>query len=181
MKTVFFSLLLLSALTARAQFLPGAAGSSAPTAPAGAGTTPTPSVARAERLTAQMTRELRLNGFQTNRLRAINTDKAAKLDVAERQLAAQPARLDQQRQAIARERDQELQAVLSTDQYTDYFDARARYQQLDRDYARSASASLLINEVRNPTPVRDNNAVMGPAKTGKEARRSVPLGRTLRQ
>jgi len=128
-----------------------------------------------------MARELRLNGFQANRLRTINQDKATRLDAAERQLAGQPTRLEQQRQTLARERDQELQAVLSTDQYTDYFDARARYQQLDRDYARSASASLLVNAVQNPAPVRDNNAVMGPAKTGKEARRPAPLGRTLRQ
>jgi hypothetical protein len=137
---------------------------------------------RAEYLSDQMTRDLRLNGYQSARLRAINADKIGKLEVAERQYAKDPAQLDKQSKAIARERDQELQAVLSTDQYTDYFDARKRYAQADRNYARNASASILVNSVQNPAPVRANDATIAPAKTTKETRRTgEPFGRTLRQ
>jgi len=125
---------------------------------------------RAERLSDQMTRDLRLNGYQSARLRAINADKITKLATAERQYANSPEQLDKQ-----------LQGVLSTDQYTDYFDARKRYAQADREYSRNASASILVNSVQNPAPVRANNATIAPAKTKETRRAGEPFGRTLRQ
>jgi len=136
---------------------------------------------RAERLSDQMTRDLRLNGYQSARLRAINADKITKLATAERQYANSPEQLDKQSKAIALERDTELQGVLSTDQYTDYFDARKRYAQADREYSRNASASILVNSVQNPAPVRANNATIAPAKTKETRRAGEPFGRTLRQ
>ncbi|MGI4735931.1 MAG: hypothetical protein ACRYG7_12215 [Janthinobacterium lividum] len=135
---------------------------------------------RAEHLSDQMTRDLRLNGYQSARLRAINSDKITKLESAERQYAKNPDQLDQQTKAIARERDAELQTVLTTDQYTDYFDARKRYAQADRNYAHNATASNLINSVQNPTPVRANNAVLRPSKPKETKRSGEPFGRTLR-
>jgi hypothetical protein len=136
---------------------------------------------RAEHLSDQMTRDLRLNGYQAARLRAINTDKITKLEAAERQYAKSPDQLDKQSKVIARERDQELQAVLSTDQYTDYFDARKRYTQADRDYSHNASASILVNSVQNPAPVRANDATIAPTKTKDTRRSGEPFGRTVRQ
>ncbi len=180
MKSAFAFLLLATALTARAQ----------QTTPA----TPMPrdktqqsprlnpaTSDRAESLSTQMTRDLRLNGYQAARLRAINADKTAKLEAAERQYANSPEQLDKQSKAIARERDTELQGVLSTDQYTDYFDARKRYAQADREYSRNASASILVNSVQNPAPVRANNATIAPTKTKETRRAGEPFGRTLRQ
>ena len=139
---------------------------------------------RAEHLSDQMTRDLRLNGYQAERLRAINGDKIGKLAAAEQQYAKNPAMLSKQSQAIAKERDTELQAVLSTDQYTDYFDARKRYAQADQHYAHDPSAALLVNSVQNPTPVRANNATIAPTPTktkGDNKRSGEPFGRTLRQ
>jgi len=136
---------------------------------------------RAEYLSNQMTRDLRLNGYQSARLRAINADKIAKLEAAERQYAKNPEQLDKQSKAIARERDTELQAVLSTDQYTDYFDARKRYAQADHNYAHNASASILVNSVQNPSPVRANDATITPTKTKETRQSGEPFGRTLRQ
>jgi hypothetical protein len=136
---------------------------------------------RAEYLSSQMTRDLRLNGYQSARLRAINADKIAKLEAAERQYAKDPDQLDKQSKAIARERDAELQAVLSTDQYTDYFDARKRYAQADHNYAHNASASILVNSVQNPSPVRANDATITPTKTKETRQSGEPFGRTLRQ
>ena len=137
---------------------------------------------RAEHLSDQMTRDLRLNGYQAARLRAINTDKITKLSNAERQYADNPDQLSQQSKAIAHERDQELQAVLTTDQYTDYFDARQRYAQADRNYAQNAPAANLVNSVQNPTPARANDAVLSPTPTKKKnpKRSGEPFGRTLR-
>lgn len=133
--------------------------------------------ARAEHLSTQMVRDLHLNNYQATRLRAINTNKVAKLDVLERQYAHAPQQLEEQAKAVDHERDQELQAVLTTDQYTDYFDARKRYAQFDKNYASSASSSILVNSIQNPTPLRANDATIGPAKK-EPTRRSEPAGRT---
>lgn len=184
MKPVFAALL-AATVAAHAQQVPAAIPAAAGTVPQDK-TQPSPRLnpvvaARAEHLSTQMVYDLHLNGYQASRLRAINTDKVAKLDVVEHQYAQNPQALETQSKAIDKERDQELQAVLTSDQYTDYFDARKRYAQTDRDYARSASAALLVNSVQNPTPARANDAVIGPAKASQPpARRSGPSGRTLR-
>ena len=138
-----------------------------------------PVEARADHLSTQMVRDLHLNNYQATRLRAINSDKVAKLDALERQYARSPQQLEEQSQVVGRERDRELQGVLTTDQYTDYFDARQRYAQVDKNYASSASAAILVNSIQNPVPGRANDATIGPAR--KEARRPEPLGRTVRQ
>ncbi|TVT43071.1 hypothetical protein FNT36_02985 [Hymenobacter setariae] len=138
-----------------------------------------PVEARADRLSTQMVRDLHLNNYQATRLRAINTDKVAKLDALERQYARSPKQLEEQSKVVGRERDKELQAVLTTDQYTNYFDARQRYAQFDKNYAASASSAILVNSIQNPAPVRANDATIGPAR--KETRRTEPLGRTVRQ
>jgi hypothetical protein len=184
MKSAFALLLLAATLTARAQQVAPDQGPSAPMPQDKTQSSPRLNAAvsdRAEHLSDQMVRDLRLNGYQAARLRAINSDKINKLEVAERQLAKNPDQLDKQSKAISRERDQELQAVLSTDQYTDYFDARKRYAQADRNYAHNASASILVNSVQNPSPVRANNATIAPTKTKDTRRAGEPFGRTLRQ
>jgi hypothetical protein len=138
-----------------------------------------PVEARADHLSTQMVRDLHLNNYQATRLRSINTDKIAKLDALERQYARSPKQLEEQSKSVSRERDRELQAVLTTDQYTDYFDARQRYAQFDKNYASSASSAILVNSIQNPAPVRANDAIIGPAR--KETRRPESLGRTVRQ
>jgi len=170
MKPFFAALLLVMGVAARAQQVPAV--------PASAGTMPqdktqpsprlNPMVAaRAEHLSTQMVRDLHLNGYQASRLRDINADKLAKLDAIERQYATNPQAAEEQTKLLAKASDQQLQTVLTADQYTDYFDARKRYAQADKDYAHSASASILVNSVQNPTPTRANDAVIGPAKTSK--------------
>ena len=183
MKPAFAALLL--ALAPAAVFAQQPATLSAPTTTAVQDKTqPSPRLnpvveARAEHLSTQMVRDLHLNNYQATRLRAINADKVAKLDALEHQYARNPQQLEQQSKTVTQERDQELQAVLTTDQYTDYFDARKRYAQFDKNYASSASAAILVNSIQNPAPVRANDATIGPAR--KETRRPEPLGRTVRQ
>lgn len=138
---------------------------------------------RAERLSDLMVRDLRLNGYQAARLRAINADKTAKLEDAERANAKNAAALDEQRTGILRERDQELKAVLSTDQYSNYFDARNRYNKADRDYASTATqvaTQALVKSVQDPAPARANNATIGPANPKATARPAGNLGRNAR-
>jgi len=131
--------------------------------------------ARADHLSTQMVRDLHLNNYQATRLRSINTDKIAKLDALERQYARSPKQLEEESKVVVRERDRELQAVLTTDQYTNYFDARQRYAQVDKNYASSASSAILVNSIQNPAPARDNDATIGPAR--KETRPNRPATR----
>lgn len=138
---------------------------------------------RAERLSDYMVRDLHLNGYQATRLRAINADKTTKLEDAERRNAKSTAALEQQRTGILRERDQELKAVLSTDQYSNYYDARGRYNKADRDYASTASQAAtqaLVKSVRDPTPARAYNATIGPANPKATTRPAGNLGRNAR-
>lgn len=138
---------------------------------------------RAERLSDYMVRDLRLNGYQAARLRAINAEKTAKLEDAERRNAKNAAALDQQRTGILHERDTELQAVLSTDQYSNYYGARNRYNKADRDYASTAgqaATDALVQSVQNPAPARANNATIGPANPKATTRPAGNLGRNAR-
>ncbi|OGX90664.1 hypothetical protein [Hymenobacter coccineus] len=138
---------------------------------------------RAERLSDLMVRDLRLNGYQATRLRAINADKTTKLEAAERLNAKNAPVLDQQRTGILHERDQELKAVLSTDQYSNYYDARKRYDKADRDYASTATqvaTQALVKSVRDPAPGRANNATIGPANPKATTRPAGNLGRNAR-
>lgn len=130
---------------------------------------------RADHLSTQMVRDLHLNNYQATRLRAINSDKVSKLDALERQYARSPKQLEERSKVVGRERDRELQTVLTTDQYTNYFDARQRYAQFDKNYASSASSAILVNSIQNPAPVRANDATIGPAR--KDTRTAQPAVR----
>ena len=121
-----------------------------------------PVVVRAERLSDRMTRELRLNGYQANRLRAINEDKIAKMAVIERKNAGNEKLIDEQCGEVCKERDRELRAVLSNDQYTSYYGLRSAYYKYDRDYVNNPASILLTKSVQDPAPVRTNDAVIGP-------------------
>lgn len=124
-----------------------------------------PVAERADRLSNQMVRDLRLNGYQATRLRAINADKIAKMAAIERKNAGNVKLIDEECNGVCRERDKELLAVLSNDQYSDYYDARKRYYKYDKDFASQNAETAFIKSVQNPAPVRANDAVIGPAKT----------------
>ncbi|OON70348.1 hypothetical protein [Hymenobacter sp. CRA2] len=119
---------------------------------------------RAERLSNQMSRQLRLNNYQTTKLRAINEDKVAKMAAIEAQHAGNTKVIDDQCQGVCRERDQELRAVLTTDQYSSYFSNRAAYYKYDKDYAAQASDIMLVKSVQNPLPASARGATLSQTK-----------------
>ena len=121
-----------------------------------------PVVVRADRLSDRMTRELRLNGYQANRLRAINEDKIAKMAAIERQNAGNDKLIDEQCGEVCKERDRELRTVLSNDQYTSYYGLRSAYYKYDRDYVNNPASILLTKSIQDPSPVRNNDAVIAP-------------------
>ncbi|SNR33467.1 MULTISPECIES: hypothetical protein [Hymenobacter] len=120
---------------------------------------------RAKRLSDQMARELRLNGYQATRLRAINEDKVAKMAAIEKKNAGNQKLITQQCDAVCKERDRELQAVLSTDQYSNYYDSRATFRKYDSDYAARAADAIFVNSVQNPLPASSRGAILAPART----------------
>ncbi|MBC6699015.1 hypothetical protein [Hymenobacter sp. BT190] len=125
----------------------------------------TPVQVRAARLSDQMARELRLNGYQSTRLRAINEDKIAKMAAIEQRNAGNNKLIDEQCGAVCKERDRELQAVLSNDQYSSYYGSRSAYYKYDKDYASRTSNvnSEFVNSVQNPSPA-SSGAVIAPAR-----------------
>lgn len=178
-KTAFASLLLaLLAGAAQAQQLPtGPVAVQDKTQPSAR---LNPVLARADRLSSHMVRELRLNGYQAAKLRAINADKVAKMAAIERKNAGNPKLIDEECTGVCKERDQELQAVLSNDQYSSYFGSRANYYKYDKDFASQSASILFTNSVQNPAPARANDAVIAPAKPKPTNRPAGNLGRNAR-
>ncbi|WP_250430663.1 hypothetical protein [Pontibacter ruber] len=95
---------------------------------------------RANKLTDDMIRELRLNNYQAKKLRAINMDKVAKMKAIEDQFAGNQQLIDAKCKAVCDERDSELEAVLSTVQYNHYFGDRKIYSKRDKEFVASLSA-----------------------------------------
>ena len=126
---------------------------------------------RAKRLSDQMARDLRLNGYQATRLRAINDDKVAKMAAIEQRNAGNQKLINEQCDVVCKERDKELQAVLSNDQYSNYYDSRSTFRKYDRDYAsRSANANAnFVKSVQNPSPA-SGGAVIAPSRDAAPAK-----------
>ena len=139
-----------------------------------------PVEARADRLSSQMVRDLRLNNYQAAKLRAINAEKVAKMAAIERKNAGNPSAIIEECNGVCKERDREFQSFLSTDQYTNYFGSRAVYNKNDRDYASQSASILLTDAVQNPVPARANNATIAPTKAKTVSRPAGNLGRNAR-
>ncbi|HEX8429398.1 hypothetical protein [Hymenobacter sp.] len=156
------SLLLASTLSIQAQQQP----SLAPAKKAQSPPRLTQVQERAKSLSDQMARDLRLNGYQSTRLRAINEDKVAKMAAIEQRNAGNNQLITQQCDEVCKERDKELQAVLSNDQYSSYYGSRSTYRKYDRDYAsRTANVnSNFVKSVQNPSPA-SSGATIAPSRT----------------
>jgi hypothetical protein len=89
---------------------------------------------RANFLTDQMIRDLKLNNYQARTLRAINLEKVNRMMAIEAN-GGDPSKVDTDCKGVCKERDAELENLLSTDQYAKYFSNRPTYYKLDKDYA----------------------------------------------
>ena len=139
-----------------------------------------PTASRADQLSSQMVRDLRLNGYQAAKVRAINADKVAKMTAIQRKNAGNQQAIEEQCNGVCKERDKEFQDFLSTDQYSTYYSARGAYNKLGRDYAASASSILLTEAVQNPAPARANDATIRPTAPKPATRPAGNLGRNAR-
>jgi len=89
---------------------------------------------RANNLSDQMIRELRLNNYQSNEVRAINTEVIAKMVAVENEFKGNQELIDQKIKGILAERDKVLEDVLSTVQYNKYFGKRPDFRKLDQEF-----------------------------------------------
>ena len=97
---------------------------------------------RANNLSDQMIRELRLNNYQSNKLREINLDVVAKMMAVEAEYKGNQELIDQKCKSICAERDEKLENVLSTVQYSSYFGDRKVYSKYDREFVAKAGQTL---------------------------------------
>ena len=110
-----------------------------------------PAATRANRLSDQMIRELRLNNFQASRLRAINQDKVNKMMAIESKYANDPALVDKNCLGVCKERDKELANFLSSDQYSTYYSSRNQYYKFDKDFATQIGLIPSANSKKSTT------------------------------
>ena len=116
---------------------------------------------RANNLSDQMIRELRLNNYQSNKIREINQDVVARMAAVEAEFAGNQEVIDQKCKAICSERDVKLENVLSTVQYNNYYGDRTYYSKYDKEFV--AKGGQQVNE----NSIASNNAT--PAATGQAA------------
>lgn len=90
--------------------------------------------ARAQHLSDQMIKELRLNNYQARKVREINLQVAEQMTAIEQQYAGNQAKIEQLCKEACAERDVFLENVLSTVQYNDYFGDRKVYSASDKQF-----------------------------------------------
>ena len=123
-----------------------------------------------DQLTARMARDLRLNGYQATRLQAINAAQQQKMAAVIQQNAGNQQLLDQQCDEACKQRDAAVRAVLSNEQYTNYYSQRTTYNEFTKNYAIQAGKAEFIKSVRNPPPASSRGAVIKPASTTPDPR-----------
>lgn len=136
-------------------------------------------VTRTNRLTDKMARQLRLNNYQTNRLRQINLEKVARMAEIERRYPTDPARVDADCKGVCDEKEREIRALLSTSQYSDYYSARNDFYTFDkqfltepRDQTRNTAPQTQYALPGQPEPAEIKNATPDPVlKQGPKGRR----------
>ncbi|AKD04900.1 hypothetical protein POKO110462_18420 [Pontibacter korlensis] len=107
--------------------------------------------ARAQHMSDQMIKQLRLNNFQSKKLREINLHVAEEITAIEMQYAGNQAKIDELSKRVYAERDKFLEDVLSTVQYNEYFGDRKTYSEEDKKYMAS-----LLNRSNEGIAVAEN-------------------------
>jgi hypothetical protein len=94
---------------------------------------------RADALSKKMAQDLQLNNFQQAKLQAINAEVLAKMVELEYKYKDDPIKQDEACRGVCVLRDQKLETVLSTDQYSEYFGSREDFYQYDRKKSKTAN------------------------------------------
>ncbi|HSI90813.1 MAG TPA: hypothetical protein VK927_06815 [Adhaeribacter sp.] len=111
---------------------------------------------RANHLTDQMIKDLRLNNYQSNRLRAINLELVNKIAAIEAN-GGDPKQVEMDCKGACSDRDKILEDVLSTDQYSKYFSNRPNYFNYDKQYAMGGYLEKPTAKVTRPSIDEDDD------------------------
>ncbi|WP_181163614.1 hypothetical protein [Pontibacter mangrovi] len=93
-----------------------------------------------------MIKELRLNNYQSRKVRQINLQVAEQLTAIEQQNANNQHKIEELCKSVYAERDMFLENVLSTVQYNDYFGDRKIYRAADQEFMASFNTGQNNNE-----------------------------------
>jgi hypothetical protein len=113
---------------------------------------------RANHLSDQMIKELRLNNYQSNKVRAINLDVAAQITEIEQEYAGNEQLIAEKSKEVLAVRDLEFEDILSTVQYSDYFGDRKMYSKVDREFMASLSEQGTQNLASNEKATENTTA-----------------------
>jgi hypothetical protein len=110
---------------------------------------------RASHLSDKMIVDLGLNNYQSRKIREINQEVVAKKLLIEAEFAGNQAVIDKKCKEICNVRDVQLENILSTKQYNEYFGDRKVYNQTEKDFMASLNqpqnnTSASANAVNNP-------------------------------
>jgi hypothetical protein len=111
---------------------------------------------RASHLSDKMIVDLGLNNYQSRKIREINKEVVAKKLLVEAEFAGNQSAIDQKCKEICDVRDVQLENILSTKQYNEYFGHRKIYNQTEKEFMASLNQSP-NNTTASANPV--NNTV----------------------
>lgn len=100
---------------------------------------------RANYLTDQMIVELRLNNYQANVIREINTEIVETMMAIETEFKGDQKMIDQKVKALFNDRDRKLENILSTVQYNKYFGKRTAFNKIDQEFVANANTQNTDN------------------------------------
>lgn len=115
--------------------------------------------ARANHLSDQMIRSLRLNNFQSEKIREINRQVAEKMIAIEQQHAGDQATIDKLCKEASAQRDSFLEDVLSTVQYNKYYNNRPEYSEMDQEFMAGLHGAGKGAAVAEASTAAQNNTV----------------------
>lgn len=121
---------------------------------------------RANHLSDQMIKELRLNNYQANKIKAINLDVAAQITEIEQKHTGNEQLIAEKCKAVLADRDLKFEDILSTVQYNDYFGDRKVYTKADREFMASLSeqnSEDIASNERAADKATAGNAVTAPS------------------
>jgi hypothetical protein len=101
---------------------------------------------RANHLTDEMIRELRLNNYQSNEIREINTEIIEKMMAIETEFKGNQKTITQKVKALFNDRDRKLENILSTVQYNKYFGKRTAFNKIDQEFVANANTQDTTND-----------------------------------
>lgn len=125
-------------------------------------------VERANHLTDEMIRDLKLSNYQARELRKINQEKVNRMMAIEA-AGGDASNVDNECRGVCKDRDKELENLLSTEQYMQYFSKRPIYYKMDKEYAGGGFLNPKANAIAQADNLDDDDDDDSPSTSGQIA------------